>query len=264
MIKVSSRNYVLKFRLPAKISLTSSFHCSPVRSSFEDLRTLGLAENATKDEIKAAYFTKAKQFHPDSSTSGSQGSAEFQKLNEAYKRLMYESKFTDKNSQHYQDAQRYQGYNNRNYRSPDPRNYSHGPQNPFDGFENFKNRDPRSNRSRQENPFNDGSNDHKDPRSYRYRRENPWADPWERMYRSNQTEKPKLSQQQQDILRRTTLQIFFGFILAQMLIFHIFNGRNNPKHPGYYDGGTAGGCKCAMCLERRQQMAQQNVQNNEI
>ena len=62
------QNYVLKFRLPANISLVSSFHCSPVSYSFEDLQTLGLAENATKDEIKAAYFTKAKQFHPDSSS----------------------------------------------------------------------------------------------------------------------------------------------------------------------------------------------------
>lgn len=263
MIKMSCRNYFLKFRLPSNISLVSSFHCSPVSYSFEDLHTLGLAEDATKDEIKAAYFTKAKQFHPDSSTSGSHGSAEFQKLNEAYKRLMYESKFTDKNSQHYQDplAQRNQEYNSRNYRNPDPRKYSHGPQNPFDGFENFKNRDPRSNRYRQENPFNDGNNDHnKDPRSYRYRQENPWANPWERMHKSNQTKEPKLSEQQQDILRRAALQIFFGFIIAQMFLFHIFNGRNNPNHPASYDGGN-GGCKCAMCLERRQQMAQQNIKN---
>jgi len=266
MIKISSsQTYVLKFRLPTNSSLASSLHCSPVSNSIEDLQTLGLTENATKAEIKAAYFTKAKQFHPDSSTSGSQGSAEFQKLNEAYKRLMYESKFTGKNSPQYQDpwAQRYQGYNNRNYRNPDPRNYSHGAQNPFsDGFENFKNKDPRSYRYRNDNPFSDGYNDqNKDRRSYRYRQENPWANPWERMNNSNQTEKPELSKAQQEILRRAMLQIFFGFILAQMLIFHILRRKDQFAHPQYnYTGG--GGCMCAMCLERRQQVAQQQQQQN--
>lgn len=170
---------------------------------------------------------------------------------------MYESKFSDKNSQHYQDpwAQRYQGYNNRNYRNPDPRNYSYGAQKPFsDGFENFKNKDPRGYRYRNDNPFSDGYHDHKDPRSYRYRQENPWANPWERMHRRNQTEEPKLSLKQRDILRRATLQIFFGFILAQMFIFHIF--RKDPNQPRYYTESEAGGCVCAKCLERRQLMAQ--------
>ena len=59
----------------------------------EDFLKLGLTENATKEEIKAAYFGKAKQLHPDSQTNQSKFTEnEFLELNEAYKRLMYESK----------------------------------------------------------------------------------------------------------------------------------------------------------------------------
>ena len=59
----------------------------------EDYLKLGITENATKEEIKAAYFEKAKQLHPDSSTNRKNVSEnEFLELNEAYKRLLYESK----------------------------------------------------------------------------------------------------------------------------------------------------------------------------
>ena len=39
--------------------------CSHYVSSREDYQVLGLSENATKEQIKTAYFLKAKQFHPD-------------------------------------------------------------------------------------------------------------------------------------------------------------------------------------------------------
>ena len=59
----------------------------------EDFLKLGLTENATKDEIKAAYFEKAKQLHPDSTINQNKiTDNEFLELNEAYKRLLYESK----------------------------------------------------------------------------------------------------------------------------------------------------------------------------
>ena len=42
--------------------------CSHHVSSREDYQALGLSEDATKEQIKAAYFLKAKQFHPDNMT----------------------------------------------------------------------------------------------------------------------------------------------------------------------------------------------------
>jgi len=59
----------------------------------EDYTKLGVSSSATKEEIKAAYFDKAKKLHPDSSTTSDAESAEFYELNESYKRLMYESKY---------------------------------------------------------------------------------------------------------------------------------------------------------------------------
>jgi len=61
----------------------------------EDYTKLDIPPSATKEEIKAAYFRKAKKLHPDSTISSARelNSAEFYELNEAYKRLMYESKY---------------------------------------------------------------------------------------------------------------------------------------------------------------------------
>lgn len=45
-----------------------NFPCSVCNyrvSSKEDYQVLELSENATKEQIKTAYFLKAKQFHPD-------------------------------------------------------------------------------------------------------------------------------------------------------------------------------------------------------
>ena len=35
------------------------------KASPQDFHILGISEDATKEEIKAAYFQKAKQLHPD-------------------------------------------------------------------------------------------------------------------------------------------------------------------------------------------------------
>ena len=39
--------------------------CNYRVSTREDYQVLELSENATKEQIKTAYFLKAKQFHPD-------------------------------------------------------------------------------------------------------------------------------------------------------------------------------------------------------
>jgi len=62
-------------------------------SSQTDRGVLGVSGTADKKEIKAAYFTKAKQLHPD--TSGGSDQTEFLRLSQAYRRLMEESSFTE-------------------------------------------------------------------------------------------------------------------------------------------------------------------------
>lgn len=66
--------------------LVSSFYCTSSSSQrMVDCARLGVSPTASKKEIKAAYFHKAKSVHPD--TAGGQG-AEFAELAAAYERLM--------------------------------------------------------------------------------------------------------------------------------------------------------------------------------
>jgi len=65
--------------------------CSKVLNYKEDFTLLGLPETATADQIKRAYFVKAKAVHPD--TSDIQDNRQFIELQNAYERLIYESKF---------------------------------------------------------------------------------------------------------------------------------------------------------------------------
>ena len=58
----------------------------------EDYERLGISANASQEEIKAAYFEKAKALHPDSSSTDCKTDTAFYELNEAYRRLIYESK----------------------------------------------------------------------------------------------------------------------------------------------------------------------------
>jgi len=70
---------------------TNCIHCTQIRKYKEDYVKLGIPENATAEQIKSAYFLKAKEVHPDSSDE--KDDARFIELTEAYNRLMYESKF---------------------------------------------------------------------------------------------------------------------------------------------------------------------------
>jgi len=215
------------------------FHSSLGRPSTEDYHTLGVPENATKDEIKAAYFTKAKQFHPDSSKSGSRDSAEFQKLNEAYKRLLDKFKvktqttdFQGQNGQRYDQYDHGRGYRygpgrsdhhwNDRYNHRDPRNYRYGPG--------------------PDNPWNEKYDDHRDPRNHRYGPGQSWNDQWERMHRQQQ--KPRNSKEENDLFRRMFLQIMIGFFVFNS--FRLFMLEN---HKYRFDEN----CECAQCLERRTQ-----------
>jgi len=69
-------------------------HCTTFIHYREDFTKLGIAENASVEEIKSAYFKKAKELHPDSSVKKTQSEeAKFIEITEAYKRLVYEAKF---------------------------------------------------------------------------------------------------------------------------------------------------------------------------
>jgi len=89
--RILSRQSVGWFRL----GTGAGFHSCQSNLYREDYLKLGIPHNASKEEIKAAYFTRAKQLHPDanSSSQSDETKAEFFELNEAYKRLIYESKF---------------------------------------------------------------------------------------------------------------------------------------------------------------------------
>ena len=71
IISMSSVIYRVKSTSRSVLSLkcqkltAASFHnCQPLLYK-EDYTRLGIPQNATKDEIKSAYFVKAKQLHPD-------------------------------------------------------------------------------------------------------------------------------------------------------------------------------------------------------
>eukprot|EP00088_Acartia_fossae_P001939 TRINITY_DN10761_c1_g1_i11.p1 TRINITY_DN10761_c1_g1~~TRINITY_DN10761_c1_g1_i11.p1 ORF type:complete len:253 (-),score=19.41 TRINITY_DN10761_c1_g1_i11:188-946(-) len=67
------------------------FHCTQVIKYREDYKMLGIPETATPEEIKRAYFQKAKDVHPDSSDAVDDTA--FIELKTAYERLINESKF---------------------------------------------------------------------------------------------------------------------------------------------------------------------------
>ena len=62
----------------------------------EDYEKLGVKKNASRKEIKTAYFKVAKELHPDSNSNQMKNmdlTYKFHELNEAYQRLMTEAAF---------------------------------------------------------------------------------------------------------------------------------------------------------------------------
>ncbi|XP_023342538.1 dnaJ homolog subfamily C member 4 isoform X3 [Eurytemora carolleeae] len=72
---------------------TRCVHTSLLYMYKEDYTKLGIPENSSIEEIKSAYFKKAKELHPDSRTDNLNEETDFIDLTNAYKRLVYESKF---------------------------------------------------------------------------------------------------------------------------------------------------------------------------
>jgi len=223
--------YIMGLRVKTKCPLTSNFHRSSTSSySIQDLQTLGLTEAASKEDIKTAYFKKAKELHPDSSSSGSNGSEEFLRVNEAYRRLMYESKFSGQNH-HHNDSWTHNHYQQqhpfRRYNNPDPRYYSPGAQ--HDRY----------------------YNDHRDHRSYGHQYHH---DPWERAFRREKTEKEKkMDEVQANIMRRAFLQLLIGVVLVQLFL-NVVLGK-------IHDQMFLAGCDCERCLVTRHQLERQRKES---
>ncbi len=67
------------------------FNKSTYALNREDLKTLGLKKNSSRREIKEAYYSLAKDLHPD--TKRTKEPTSFREINEAYKRLLYYDTF---------------------------------------------------------------------------------------------------------------------------------------------------------------------------
>lgn len=67
------------------------FRTTPPLMQKDFYKTLGVGKNATKDEIKKAYFTAAKKFHPDVNKSPD-AKEKFAEINTAYETLGDEQK----------------------------------------------------------------------------------------------------------------------------------------------------------------------------
>ena len=78
--------------------------------------TLGVEKNASKEEIKKAYKTLAKKYHPDLNPGNKEAEQKFKELNEAYSALNDDSK--RENYDRYGSAEtnnNFQGFNGQNF-----------------------------------------------------------------------------------------------------------------------------------------------------
>ena len=92
----------------------NTFSCSSITFTLQDdFELLGIPATSSKKEIKSAYFKKAKLFHPDNKNSSESSRFNFQKLNDAYNRVLEDiDRHDNKNfrSEALHKQQRYQRY----------------------------------------------------------------------------------------------------------------------------------------------------------
>lgn len=90
-------------------------------------RVLGIASNASEDEIKKAYRSLAKKYHPDVNNGSAEAEAKMKEVNEAYSTIMKMRRDGISGSNGY-SQQGYGGYNNQST------GYGYGP---YGGYGNF-------------------------------------------------------------------------------------------------------------------------------
>ncbi len=73
--------------------------------------TLGVGKNASKEEIKKAYKTLAKKYHPDLNPNNKESEKKFKEINEAYSALSDDTKRENYNRFGSADANNFQGFN---------------------------------------------------------------------------------------------------------------------------------------------------------
>ena len=77
--------------------------------------TLGVGKNASKEEIKKAYKTLAKKYHPDLNQGNKNAEQKFKEINEAYSALSDDSKRENYDRFGSADANNFQGFGNQNF-----------------------------------------------------------------------------------------------------------------------------------------------------
>ncbi|KAK9930348.1 hypothetical protein M0R45_027387 [Rubus argutus] len=105
----------------------SGFCCAPERDYYE---TLGVSRTASKDEIKKAFRTLAKKYHPDANKDNPSNKRKFQEIREAYETLQDPEKraqYDMKQSSGYtaSDAEGFR-YNYQTHGSADAEGFGHG------------------------------------------------------------------------------------------------------------------------------------------
>ena len=96
---------------------------------------LGISENASEDEIKAAYRNLAKRYHPDVNGGSPQAEQKMKEINEAYQMLLKSKRTGEKP---WQNAQGYQNPYGNSYGNPYQNSYGNPYQNAYRGYQSYQ------------------------------------------------------------------------------------------------------------------------------